>query len=446
MTVEEIVERFSKARPGYVLASYGEVGLPFYRLRLRLAILEHKELPPIQEFVLRAVGAGVVEREAIAEALGLSESLVNTTLIDLINEDALELGFDTPAGEESLKLTGHGRGLLSNAVQVKSTERIVEVDYDGLLRIPVMPLHRYLEPRDLDSLGVREIPPHPIRRPQDPEVSAHTREIEQIARQVGGGRQQMSDVLAVRKIERASRVFCRAVALVYRSEGTRRSQGQVAFAIGGQLSEAHANAFAKAGLSVKLGIAKRGMEDAKVIAGRVLGEEVVAEMQTVARESKESKVPAPSVSAIETYEHPAILRKALEESQSRLLLISPWLRAGVIDGDFLVLVEQALERGVEFFLGWGMSAKEEGRGDADKEILRKLTALSKRFKNFHLKRLGRTHAKVLICDRRFIVVTSFNWLSFKGDPKRTFRDERGTMVTIESHIDQQFDDLSSRFS
>ena len=445
MTVEEVVERFSKARPGYVLASYGEVGLPFYRLRLRLAVLEHKDLPPIQEFVLRAVSAGLLEAPAIGEALGLSESLVRTTLVDLVNADALELGPSSPGAEERLALTGHGRGLLSHAVEVKSTERMVEVDYDGLLRVPVSPLHRSLEPRELDRLGVREIPPHPIRRPEDAELHAQTREIEQIARQVGGARRQLSDVLAVRRIERASRVFCPAVALVYRPEGTRRSQGQVAFAIGGQLSEPHAEAFARAGLSVKLGIAKRGMEDAKVLAGRLLGEDVVAETQTASAVGDPEAAPPP-VTAVETYEHPAILRRALEECESRLLLISPWLRAGVIDGDFLVSLEHALERGVDFFLGWGMSAKEEGRGDADKEVLRKLTALSKRYGNFHLRRLGRTHAKVLICDRRFIVVTSFNWLSFKGDPKRTFRDERGTMVTIESHIDQQFDDLASRFS
>jgi hypothetical protein len=340
-------------------------------------------------------------------------------------------------------MTSHGRELLASAIQVKSAERIVDVDYDGLLRVPVTPLHRSLEPRDLEGLGVREIPPHPIRRPQDADLQGHTREIEHIARQLGGARQQMNDVLSVRKIERANRVFARAVALVYRPEGTRRSQGQVAFAIGGQLSEAHAEAFAKAGLNVKLGIAKRGMEDAAVVASRLLGEEVVAESKSA---PSGTEAPPPPVSAVETYEHPAILRKAIEESESRLLLISPWVREGVVDGEFLVLLEEALERGVEFYLGWGMSAKEEGRGDADKEVLRKLTALSKRFHNFHLKRLGRTHAKVLICDRRFIVVTSFNWLSFKGDPKRTFRDERGTMVTIDGHVDQQFEDLASRFS
>jgi hypothetical protein len=76
VTIEEVVERFSKARPGYVLASYGEVGLPFYRLRLRLAVLEHKDLPPIQEFVLRSVAAGLVEPGPIGKALGLSEVLV----------------------------------------------------------------------------------------------------------------------------------------------------------------------------------------------------------------------------------------------------------------------------------------------------------------------------------------------------------------------------------
>jgi len=442
--VEEVVERFARARPGYVLASYGEVGLPFYRLRLRLAVLEHKEVTPIEEFVLRSVAAGLADRAEIGAALGLSEALLTHTIVDLLDGDALELGPETQSGEERLLIAPHGRALLAGAAQVKSTERMVEVDYDGLLRVPVVPLHRHLEPRDLDRRGVREILPHPNRRPEDAELHRHTREIERIAREIDGARQQLSDVLAVRKIERASRVFCRAVALVYRPEGTRRSQGQVAFAIGGQLSEPHADAFARAGLSVKLGIAKRGMEDASLLAGRLLGEEVVAETRSASARDLES--PPPQVSAVETYEHPAILREAIAECESRLMLISPWVREGVVDGEFLVAVEAALERGVEFYLGWGMSAKEEGRGDADKEVLRKLHALSKRYPNFHLERLGRTHAKVLVCDRRFVVVTSFNWLSFKGDPKRTFRDERGTMVRIAEHVDQQFDDLSSRFS
>jgi hypothetical protein len=31
-------------------------------------------------------------------------------------------------------------------------------------------------------------------------------------------------------------------------------------------------------------------------------------------------------------------------------------------------------------------------------------------------------------DNEFAAVTSFNWLSFKGDPKHDFRDEQGVLL------------------
>jgi hypothetical protein len=58
---------------------------------------------------------------------------------------------------------------------------------------------------------------------------------------------------------------------------------------------------------------------------------------------------------------------------------------------------------------------------------------------------GDTHAKVLIKDSDFSVVSSFNWLSFKGDPSRTFRDEQDLKVQdanfIERSLTNCFPDL-----
>ncbi len=34
----------------------------------------------------------------------------------------------------------------------------------------------------------------------------------------------------------------------------------------------------------------------------------------------------------------------------------------------------------------------------------------------------------LIKDNEFAAVTSFNWLSFKGDPKHDFRDKQGVLL------------------
>jgi hypothetical protein len=443
---EETAERFSDARPGFVLASYGEVGLPFFRVRMRLQVLEHKAIGPIEEFVLRAVGAGISDASNLQDALGLDEAVISATLVELLASDAIEI-LDSESNEEKLGLSARGRDLLSAAQRIVSVERTVDVDFDGLLRVPVSPLPAYLEPRELRERGIREVPPYPAKRPDRTELRGHAAEIEQIARQAGGARQQLSDVLSVRSVERRLRIFQPAVALVYRAEGARRSQGQVAFAIGGKLSESHADIFAQAGLGKKLGIAKRGIEDAKVAAGRMLGNELVEQIADppVRADDPVTEIPGETVRSVETYEHPRILREALRSSRERLLLISPWLKAGVVDDEFVGLLESALERGVRVYLGWGMSASETESPDADPKVLNRLTQLASGQSGFEFKRLGNTHAKVLLCDDRFIVVTSFNWLSFQGNPKRTFRDERGTMVSIKKHVDEQFEILSERF-
>jgi hypothetical protein len=448
LTTEEIAQRFVNARPGFALASYAEVGLPFYRISVRLQILEHKELDPLQEYTLRAIDAGIDQQAAIEQALGLDANVVHATMVGLLEREAVSVA---ASSSDALSLTAGGKEMLAKATQIVSRERVVDIDYDGLLREPTAFLSRYLEPRQLAERGIREVPPHPARRPDELELRSHLPPIEGIIRAAGGPRQQLSDVLAVRGIERRLRIFQPAIALVYLPHGARRSQGQVAFAIAGQLSERHGQVFAEAGLARKLGLATRGIEDARTLASRVLGADLVDLIDETPTDSPQAadgtaSLPAGSpVRAIETYEHPAILAEALETSAERILLLSPWLRAAVIDDTFLEKLAAALERRVEVYLGWGMSVSETTSPDADKRVLEALTKLSSQHERFHFKRLGRTHAKVLICDRRFIVVTSFNWLSFKGDPKRTFRDERGTMVSIEDHINEQFENLSARF-
>jgi hypothetical protein len=57
---------------------------------------------------------------------------------------------------------------------------------------------------------------------------------------------------------------------------------------------------------------------------------------------------------------------------------------------------------------------------------------------FNLARLKNTHAKILIFDQTW-VATSFNWLSFRGDPSRTYRMEEGTMVRIPTLVDREYE-------
>jgi hypothetical protein len=470
VTLEETVERYADARPGYVLASYAEVGLPFYRIRLRLQTLERKDLGPLEEFALRAVAADITDSAAVGAALGLEGAVLDAAVVELAEREALLIGATNPSsGGSRLTLTERGKDILTNAQVIVPRERIVDIEYDGLLREPAPFLTGYLEPRELKSAGIREVPPHPAKRPDLDELRDQIDRIEDLIRQLGGGREQVNEVLAVRSIERRLRVFQHAIALVYRAETGRSTQ--VAFAIDGHLSDRHERVFAESGLGRKFGIAQRGLEPARKLAARVLGEDVVARIDErhiselrhrAALADPTGSQPVPStaeeeadaartefnalpVRPVETYEHPRLLTEALTSTKQRLLLVSPWLKRAVVDKEFVERLDQVLQRGAAVYLGWGMSASETESPDADPDALADLERLATRHTNFHLKRLGRTHAKVLLCDRRYVVVTSFNWLSFRGDPKRTFRDERGTLVAMPEYVDGQFEEWRARF-
>jgi phosphatidylserine/phosphatidylglycerophosphate/cardiolipin synthase-like enzyme len=147
---------------------------------------------------------------------------------------------------------------------------------------------------------------------------------------------------------------------------------------------------------------------------------------------------------VEVFEHPHLLRQALQEATNRILIVSPWIRAGVVDDEFLSLLRAALNRGVSVSIGYGLG--DEWVHPRDAAARDRLHDLAAEFANLSINELGDTHAKVLILDSRFVVVTSFNWLSFKGDPNKPFRDERGMLVTVPELIEQLYSDLAERIS
>ena len=55
---EDIARRHA-VRPGFRLVDYAEVGLPIYRLSLQAFFLAKKQVPPVAEFVLKSIDAGL---------------------------------------------------------------------------------------------------------------------------------------------------------------------------------------------------------------------------------------------------------------------------------------------------------------------------------------------------------------------------------------------------
>jgi len=148
---------------------------------------------------------------------------------------------------------------------------------------------------------------------------------------------------------------------------------------------------------------------------------------------------------VPVYEHPEILEQAMSAAVRRLLIVSPWIRRAVVNDAFLQGLKRACKRGVKVSIGFGLG-EDPGERPQDKEARQSLEKLSEELELLNVRRLGDTHAKVLVKDSEFFVITSFNWLSFRGDPSKPFREEWGTIVCEPALVDEFYVEIIERFA
>ncbi len=88
MESEEVARQLDN-RVGYEVVAYGEVGLPIYRITAIVLCVTRRKIDPVAEFVLRAMHSGARDTSVIAGLLGLSDSMVDSTLADLVRDDCV---------------------------------------------------------------------------------------------------------------------------------------------------------------------------------------------------------------------------------------------------------------------------------------------------------------------------------------------------------------------
>jgi hypothetical protein len=487
---EEIARRYDN-RAGYDLVSWREVGLPVYKITVHALIQLHKSIPPIEEFVLKTIKAGLSSEEEIGGLLGLEFSLVREAMINLRTSEDIDLIAPDSSSKQVWKLTKKGEGTLRSLKIIVPLAKTFTIHFDGLLWHP----HWYrqhlesslLKPRELKQ-GMIEISPYQTQKPELSDLSLIEvdRILEKIESESRRKVKREQDLLALKAIDRRERLYQPALILIYKAkEG---GDPQVAFVIDGILSEKHETAFAHSngvkkhrifesltrsdsrhlverelGTDVKQSLDKsetlktevtsvqtqienvqKNIEQVQTDEEKVALKQKIVGLQRQIAELKKQQSSVP-IRWLEVYEHRPLLEKVLNDSKERLLIISPWIRASATNRPLIKQIEKLLKANVKVFIGYGLGEEDEKR-EYDAKTEEKIQRLARRYNNFYLKRLGDTHAKILISDKQLAVVTSFNWLSFKGDPNREFRDERGTLISEPQKIDELFDSYMKRFN
>lgn len=461
MNLEQILEQTAHARPGFDLVSFKEAGLPVYVLKLRILVLERKELSPIEEAVLKAVRAGLDSPGSIYEFLGLSRTVLNPVLASLNTTELINYSRGAADADAKVTLAAKGRLALAEAATVKPQERVVSVCFDALTKKLLLIAPEQLDrSRDMRAMGYFEVPTGTSKRPEVEDIPLQ--DFDKVLARLSATNEPTGTLLAVRRIERRELHFLRCVMLFYKNHA-QPPEVEVAFWREDGPAMEHEVRFQAVGGPDLVG-ARLLMAEAASTSDLVLPE-VPAEAASPAsppaaapvRPNRASAPSTPSASAakpgapeVETmqtllcHEHPPFLKKALLSAKRRLVIVSPWIRDSVIDWPFIASLEALLKSGVEVYIGYGIE-KADGNGkrnaakdkpDITPRAEADLRQLAERYKNFHFVHVGNTHRKSLVCDDQFAVVTSFNWLSYKGDSQGSPRDERGIVFRKKHHVER----------
>lgn len=411
----EAAREWAESRKGWELVSYRLIGLPYWRVRTRLRVLERKTVGPIDEYLLRSISLGIDQPEDLGALLGLDEPVLDARLVELLTLEAIAR---KPGG---LELTQTGRDLVAETGRVTSEIRTVDLDWDGLLRRPAAPLEGWTEPRELRRAGLREVQPSPARGPDLPEMRVNRDRIEAMLRQLTQEKDTF-DLLDIGGIDRRHRIYRPAVALAFRSESG--PDTQIAIAIDGRLSEEHEEAFARAGLAKRFGVEDRGLPSFKRQLGDVL-QEVLESGQPLA-----------------PHQHRDVLDIALEKSAKRLLIWTPSVHAATFNRGRLGQLQALLERGVDVrIVVLSLNMQKLPLGPGTENSLRDLVAEHGNLTLGVVRRLG---PSVLISDQQVLAAGGYDWLGQTGDVLPTLRDMSGRIVTDATLIDAIWERLGDQ--
>ncbi|MEU9791908.1 hypothetical protein AB0E27_15005 [Streptomyces sparsogenes] len=436
---EQIRRRFGNQRPGLEMLGIVDAAVPVTVLRVDVLAQERKQLPLLDEFVIQFVYEGVQTIDKLAALLGLEHEQVLNATAEQVSEGNIR------RSDGRLALTAQGLEVARNVVAIQPVLKQLPVPFDRI----VWSIKNYAQISLIKKKVAEERGYLLLPRKKQSSVALTDLTIEQFNELIRNreDRERLIEILRIRKIASQNQhLYLPAQLLVYGNP--EQGEAELELCIDGELQSAHGLELAAIGAAEKLGFQVGQPEPRPTLSPeleevRVPAEQIEALVQGAVK-TPDGRAPATEapqtvteirVRSVSMLEHPDHLTAALDSARNRILIISPWVKGGVVNTHFIERLERRLRAGVEIHIGHGIGPDDRG---SDEWVLHKLRNLAQRYENrFHFVRLNNTHAKILIYDGIWIN-TSFNWLSFKGDPNRTFRMEEGTLVQIPSEVDKAY--------
>lgn len=477
----------SRARqrfPGHNVDAVYSVCWPVYRVRLTVTVLEQDALSTTAHYILKLANVGIGEPAELGEKLGLPDSYLVGAAAELLREGLVEQRPDL-----RLTTTEKGRHVLGNDGQaMRPQPKQMDVPFDPLTRkVPDVDVgylltqnevHKeglfvvqYLgdKPR-LGDLRLDEIRVYNSHSSPDDRIEQEIIEVSEIRDR--NARLQYRNDIIIAKLDSPNTdtpTFAAYHGLQYLEEETstlRRLAESGVNLVPGEfqgdntrswhsMSSMSSDEVALLDSIEELDIAAVELQQAVVEAdaagdptqsdsereeyalrrvefdrerGRLVEERAQGEVELNRRTEG-------AIRLVKTEEHHPLLLEAIDQATQELTLVSAWIDPYAFDREVCQKLARAVRRGVTVRIAWGLGAG--GRRIDSRRNSKKgedaLSRLNQLIPNDGQERLivtrTETHEKFIICDDRFCVWGSFNWLSYRGEIDQGYRRETSTYST-----------------
>lgn len=474
--------------PGYELINVFEAAFPVYRLNISTLILHEQDIPVVGQFILKLIHSGIKDVENICGFLGLSEQIVEDYILELLTQELVTNEYVQDS--IMLLLTAKGYEVMERMKFVKPEEVAVPLVFDsstGVIQHSGT-VYGTFPAKKLQDMNLEVVIPAYLNTPklEDIDFSEVRTIIKKIRKDNPGLAPPEGELYDITALEKCWVEYKKLRVLVFYSVTDEDIMVQI-FEKTQRVPEYEKviMRMEREGLRVLPTNRKEEILDSQIIPiininidelkqrttkieqvhdrvriltkqipvdfkyeDQELGADDRAAIESTTKQLSEAQKELETLQnedrILSTYEHRPILEQALKEAKHSIIIVSPWIKGDGMDNDLISGIEKALQKKVEVHIGYGISKEKE----YENWSVRKLKNLQSKSYGKHLKihYLGNTHEKILICDEKFAVVTSFNWMSFKGSPDRGFRRETGYLFYNREMVNKLIDDINHRFN
>ncbi|WP_374978478.1 S1 RNA-binding domain-containing protein [Gordonia amicalis] len=432
----DAARRHAHALPGHVLLAAELCYIPTSLLAVDVLAEEAEEIDAAQKYALAAMLNGIDTVEDLELFMGLTPEDTALTVASLLRSEFVDYRPPAPGSPRVLSMLPNGLEAARDAHVRRPKATTIQVSYDRLTRVVTN-----WRKNKLIRAGVAK-KSRAILLPQQSAVDIEESDlsITSITSAIDGYTRSGFKVLGVIGVTESRSFFRDAILLVYRDIDS--SSVRLGIELDGQWSETHLAALDRIDAVSKLGISSASeisYEQADDSGPRLNRDEVIAiqaalsDNENTEPDATKDQLDRAAIRWLSMADHPAWLDDALSGPKRRLLIISPWITSSVVDRQFVGRLENlARSADVTIFWGFGDNTK------SDERALRSLYDAANRSTRLAIVKVNDTHAKVLVSDT-YYVKTSFNWLSFRGDASRKYRQEEGDLVNDQVLADRAYD-------